>query len=287
MTQELVYHRPSSLAEACRLLRELGSAGLPLAGGTDVIVDLRRGAVEASQLVSLADVNEMRGIRHEGDALRIGALTTPAALEASELVRTHRPELLEIVEVFGTPQVRNRATVGGNLCTAASCADMAPLLVALGTRAAIVKGEERSELDLNEFFNDHRRTVLEPGMLLVEVIVPIRRASEGASYETFGLRAANFISVAGVAATITLEDQRCRTARLVLGAVAPTPLRVPEAEAKLEGSTLDVELLREAARTASLAAAPISDVRGSAEHRRELVSVLAMRALTSAWERAQ
>jgi carbon-monoxide dehydrogenase medium subunit len=124
-------------------------------------------------------------------------------------------------------------------------------------------------------------------MLLVEIIVPVQRSGEGASYRTFGLRAANFISVAGVAAAIRLEDRACREARLVLGAVAPTPLRVPTAEKKLEGRMLDVEVLREAASVASLAAAPISDVRGSAEHRRELVAVLAMRALTLAWERAQ
>ena len=287
VTRELAYHRPDSLAAACKLLGELGPAGLPLAGGTDVVVDLRRGAIEASQLVSLDHLAEMRGIRVEGEELRIGALTTPAQLEASDVVHTHRPELLDIVEVFGTPQVRNRATVGGNLCTAASCADLVPLLMAVEARVVVAGWDERREIRLDELFDDHRKTVLEPGMLLVEVIVPVQRPGEGASYRTFGLRAANFISVAGVAAAIRLEDRACREARLVLGAVAPTPLRVPTAEKKLEGRMLDVEVLREAASVASLAAAPISDVRGSAEHRRELVAVLAMRALTLAWERAQ
>jgi carbon-monoxide dehydrogenase medium subunit len=287
VTQELAYHRPDSLAEACKLLRELGPDGLPLAGGTDVVVDLRRGAIEASQLVSLDHLAEMRGIRVEGDELRIGALTTPAQLEASDMVHTHRPELLDVVGVFGTPQVRNRATIGGNLCTAASCADLVPFLMAVKARVVVAGWSDRREVQLDDLFDDHRKTTLEPGVLVVEVIVPSRRPNEGAAYQAFGLRAANFISVAAVAAALRLEDRVCREARLVLGAVAPTPLRVPTAEEKLEGSTLDVEVLREAASVASLAAAPISDVRGSAEHRRELVSVLAMRALTSAWERAQ
>jgi carbon-monoxide dehydrogenase medium subunit len=287
VTQELAYHRPDSLAEACRLLEELGPDGLPLAGGTDIIVDLRRGAIESHQLVSLANLEEMRGIRLEGRELRIGALTTPAMLGASDLVQQHRPELLDAANVFGTPQVRSRATVGGNLCTAASCADLAPLLLALDARVVIAERGEPHELDLGELFDDHRKTVLEPGMLLVEVIVPITQPGEGASYRTFGLRAANFITVAGVAAVIRLEQGVCREARLVLGAVAPTPIRVPSAEKKLEGGTLVDELLRQAASIASQAAAPISDVRGSAEHRRELVSVLTMQALMFARERAQ
>jgi carbon-monoxide dehydrogenase medium subunit len=287
VTQELAYHRPDSLAEACRLLKELGPDGLPLAGGTDIIVDLRRGAIDSHQLVSLANLEEMRGIRLEGEELRVGTLTTPAQLEASEMVRTHRPELLETVGVFGTPQVRNRATIGGNLCTAASCADLAPLLLALNARVVVAERGETRELNLGELFDDHRKTVLEPGMLLVEVIVPITQPGEGASYRTFGLRAANFITVAGVAAVVRLDEGVCREARLVLGAVAPTPIRVSAAEKKLDGSTLDDALLRKVGAIASQAAAPISDVRGSAEHRRELVSALTRQALTFARERAQ
>jgi carbon-monoxide dehydrogenase medium subunit len=238
-------------------------------------------------LVSLADLEELQDIVMESGELRIGALVTPAQLEASEAVGTARPELLDAVEVFGTPQVRHRATVGGNLCSAASCGDLAPLLVALGARAIVAGPEKRRELALEEFFGDHRRTVLRPGQILVEIVVPARTPGEGAAYRAFGLRAANFITVAGVAAFLRLEEGLCREARIALGAVAPTPLPVPGLEERLVGRALDEAVIKQAALAAREAAAPISDVRGSAEHRRELVEALCVQALRAAEERAR
>jgi len=258
-----------------------------LAGGTDVVVDLRRGVAEVRHLVSLRDLDELREIRIEDGALRIGALVTPALLDESEVVRASRPELLDVVEVFGNPQVRGRATVGGNLCTAASCGDLAPLLLVLGALVVVEGPEGRRELTLEEFFSDHRTTVLELGEILVEVAVPARVKGEGAAYATFGRRAANFITVAGVAAFIRLEEGLCAEACLALGAVAPTPVRVPAADELLVGSRLDEAALGEAALAASGAAQPISDVRASSEHRRELVEVLTVRALHTAHGRAR
>jgi carbon-monoxide dehydrogenase medium subunit len=238
-------------------------------------------------LVSLADLNELQDIVSKSGELRIGALATPAQLEASEAVRSARPELLDAVEVFGTPQVRHRATIGGNLCSAASCGDLAPLLVALGARAILAGPEKRREILLEEFFTDHRRTVLEPGQILVEIVVPAKSSGEGAAYRAFGLRAANFITVAGVAAFLQLEQGLCRKARVALGAVAPTPLPVPGIEERLVGRPLDEAAIQEAALATREAAAPISDVRGSAEHRRELVEALCLQALGAAEERAR
>lgn len=286
MDQSFEYHRPVSLSEACALLSKLGPEALPLAGGTDVIVDLRRGLRHPRHLVSLADIRELRRIVVENGELRIGASITPARLEASDVVGSARPELLDAVGAFGTPQVRNRATIGGNLCSAASCGDLAPLLVALSGRAVVAGPEMRREVSLVEFFGDHRRTVLEPGEILVEVVVPTRGSREGAAYRAFGLRAANYITVAGVAAFVLLEKGVCSQARIALGAVAPTPVLVPSAAARLVGRPLDEELIGETARAAREAAAPISDVRGSAEHRRELVEALCVQALRAAVERA-
>jgi CO/xanthine dehydrogenase FAD-binding subunit len=280
------YHRPSSLAEACGLLRSLGPEAIPLAGGTDVMVDLRRGSKQPRHVVSLADLQELRKIEVDGDRLRIGALVTPAQLELSEAVLTHRSELHDAVGVFGTPQVRRRATVGGSLCTAASCGDLAPLLMALGARVVVAIPEGFRELSLEEFFGDHRRTVLEPGHLLSEVIVSTRAPGEGAAYKAFGLRATNFITVAGVAAFLRVEGGRCTGARVTLGAVAPTPALVPAAEGMLVGSSLSDGDLVGVGLAAKAAAAPISDLRGSAEHRRELVESLCVRALRAARERA-
>jgi carbon-monoxide dehydrogenase medium subunit len=240
-----------------------------------------------SHLVSLRDLKELRTIRLDGGELRLGALVTPALLATSDDVRRGRPELLDTVEVFGNPQVRSRATIGGNLCTAASCADLTPLLVALGARVIVAAPGGGRELGLDELFCDHRATVLELGEILVEVVVPARTEGEGAAYATFGRRAANFITVAGVAAYLRQEEGRCREARLTLGAVAPTPVRVLAAEEALIGSGLDDGVLAEAARFASDAARPISDVRASVEHRRELVGALTLRALNTAQERAR
>ena len=279
------YHRPASIHEACLLLRQLGEGAQPLAGGTDLLVDIRRGAKRAGHLVSLADLDELRSLGEVGGELRIGALVTPARLGASELVRELRPELLDAVGVFGTPQVRNRATVGGSLCTAASCGDLAPLLVALGARVEVVGPEGQRELPLEGFFHQHRRTTLNRGEILVAVCVPVRSALEGGAYRAFGLRADNFITVAGVAAWVKLGEGVCSGARIALGAVAPTPLRVPEAEARLVGTKLDEAVMAEAAQSAREAALPLSDLRGSAEHRRELVESLCERALRVAKER--
>lgn len=279
------YHRPVSLEEACVLLRRFGEDALALAGGTDLLVDIRRGAKRAGHLVSLADLDELRGLEVDGGELRIGALVTPAQLGDSELVRKSRPELLDAVAVFGTPQVRNRATVGGSLCTAASCGDLAPLLVAMGARVEVAGPEGIREFTLEGFFHQHRRTALEPGQILVAVKLPVGSAQDGAAYRAFGLRADNFITVAGVAVWVNMAAGVCTEARIALGSVAPTPLRASTAEARLVGTPLDGPAMREAARAARAAAVPISDLRGSEEHRRELVEALCERALGAAMER--
>ena len=286
MRPSFEYHRPASLAEACALLRELGPEARPLAGGTDLLVDLRRSATSPSHLVSLADVAELRGITRDGDELRIGGGTTPSELEASTLARECRPELLDAVQAFGTPQIRHRATVAGSLCTAASCGDLAPLLLALDARVQLVSTGGRRDLPLTEFFGGHRETALRPDEVLVQVALRVRRAGEGAAYRAFGQRAANFITVAGAAACLRLEKGRCTEARITLGAVAPTPIRVSAAESLLVGGRPDGAAVAAAARAARERAAPISDVRGSAEHRRDLVEALCARAIVAALERA-
>jgi len=195
-------------------------------------------------------------------------------------------EKKQAAEAVASPQIRNMATLGGNLCTAASCGDLPPLLVALGARVVLVGPESTRELPMEELFLDHRKTALRPGEILREVKIPARGPGEGASYQAFGRRAANFITVAGVAAWLRLEDGVCSEARVALGAVSPTPVRAPEADDVLMGSRLEDEVVRRAARAAREAAVPISDVRGSAEHRRELVEALSVRAVEAARERA-
>jgi len=282
----LQYHRPASLAEACTLLQQLGGEAVPLAGGTDLIPDLERGLKTTGHVVSLRDLDELRGIRVEDDVLRIGALVTPSEISRSEVIRGRCSGLLDAVGVFGSPQVRNRATLGGNLCSAASCGDLPPMLIALDAQVRLVgPGGERG-LALADFFTGARQTRLDPAEILVDVVLPVRKPGEGACYEVFGRRGAGFITVAGVAAFVHLEEGLCRHARVVLGAVAETPLLVPSAGEFLEGRALDDAAIAAAAELAQAAGRPISDVRGSAEFRSEVLEVLAMRALRTARERA-
>ena len=287
MGHSVEYHRPGSLSEACDLLRALAPDALPLAGGTDIVVDLRRGSRRPRHLVSLCDLAELRQISLRDGHLRIGALVTPAQLSQSDEVASARPELLDAVGVFGTPQVRNRATIGGNLCTAASCADFSPLLLALEAQIVVVGPEGERVMGLSSFFGDHRKALLEAGEILAEIVLPEKKPSEGAAYQAFGLRASNFITVAGVAAYIRTDEKRCLEARLALGAVAPTPFLVATAGETLVGTELDDDVLVAAGRAAADAAAPISDIRGSAGHRSELVMALSEKALRTARERAR
>ncbi len=287
MLHALEYHRPASVDEACSLLQQLGSDAMPLAGGTDVIPDLERGLKTAHHVVSLRDLDELRGIRVEDGRLRIGALVTPRDIARSEAVAAERPELLDAVGVFGNPQVRNRATVGGNLCSAASCGDLPPMLIALDARARLFGPDGEREAAVDTFFTGARATRLGPAELMLDVAVPVRTAGTGAAYEVFGRRGAGFITVAGVAAFVRLEDGACRDARVVVGAVAETPLFVPAAGEVLEGRPLDAAAIAAAAACAREAARPISDVRGTADYRSEVLEVLATRALQNARERAQ
>jgi carbon-monoxide dehydrogenase medium subunit len=159
--------------------------------------------------------------------------------------------------------------------------------MALGARVVVEGLEERRVLSLEEFFGEHRKTVLEPGHILSEVMVSTGSPGEGAAYEAFGLRATNFITVAGVAAFLRVEEGLCTRARIALGAVAPTPLLTSTAQDALVGGPLDDKSMKKAASLARQAAAPISDIRGSADHRRELVEELCFKALEAARERAQ
>lgn len=281
------YHRPSSLEEACSLLAELGPEALALAGGTDVVPDIRRGAKRPEHLVSLRDLDELHGIRIDDGQVRIGALVTAAEIGDADVLQSARPELPEVVDVFASPQIRNRATIGGNLCTAAACSDLVPLLMAVGARLVVVGPGGSREIAVEEFFEDVRLTVLSAGEIVVAVVVPARQAGEGAHYETFGMRAAAFITVAGVAAAVHLDGDTCSRARVVLSAVAPTPMLVPAAGAALVGGGLDDEAIERAAAAARQASLPISDIRGSAEHRRELVEVLTRRAVHAAAAKAR
>jgi len=280
------YHRPDSLAEACALGRHYGSDAAFLAGGTELIPDYQRERETARHLIALDSIRELRGISEERGLLRIGALTTIAEVAASSLVRAWLPALADAARAIGSPQIRSMATIGGNFCRAVPCADTPPAAIAGAARARIVGTLGERELDAESFFTGPRRTALGSGDVLVEIVVPTQPHHSGMSYQRFSRRSGPALAVAAVAARVTLEQGKIRGARIVLGAVAPTPLLVARVAAMMEGEAPSDALFERAGVWCAEDARPITDVRGSADFRRELVSVLTRRALHEAVTRA-
>ena len=284
--QGVRYHRPSTLRDACVLGRHLGEKGAFLAGGTELIPDNQRGRDTTAELISLGALTELRGIKVDGDTLRIGSLTTIAELARSPIVKEWVPALCEAARALGSPQIRSRATVGGNFCRAVSCADLPPAALVANARLRIASPDETREVAAEDFFVGNRRTVLVPGELLVEVRIPRPTPHTGTSFERFGLRNGLAIAVASVAARIQVTDGRIREAAVALGAVAPTPMLVDDIASFLRGKEPSPELFERAAAICVAASKPISDIRGTADFRRRILAVLAHRALDRAAERA-
>jgi len=284
--KEYDYHRPRDLAEACRLLAELPEAHV-LAGGTDLLFDIDAGVRQAQHVVSVQELESLRQIEVDGGNLMIGAACTASEVQSSSLVHEIFPELAEIVFEFASPQVRNRATVAGNICSAVPCGDFPAILISLGASVQLESERGSRTVKLVDFFTGPRTTVRENDELLTRILVPEKKAGAGFAYLKFQRRAANSLAVASVGAYLALADGICTEARIVLGAVAPIPLLARKASAALEGAAINDEAISRAAQIAREEAMPITDVRGSVDFRRDLVQVLAQRALQQASERIQ
>lgn len=284
------YHQPGTVEEASRLLEASDSAVL-LAGGTDLLVDLKQGKRRPADVVSLSGIPELRSIHLEGGLLSIGAAASHAQLAASPLLAERFPAICEAARTIATEQIRNTATVGGNLCTAASCSDSAPVLIALEAELELVSGATTRSLPLGEFFLFHKRTALRQAEVLARILVPLPEPGSGAAYRKFGLREAASVAVASVAARVRIEQGVCTDARVVLGAVAPTPRIAPRAAELLVGKAAPElgaggPILGRVGRAAMEECEPIDDLRGSAAYRRHLVRALTERAVLAALERA-
>lgn len=266
----------------------LGTAGAFLAGGTDLLVQLRRGRIGPRHLIALHRVPGLDGIDVNG-AATLGACVTHRALEKSPALGGPRQALGEAARLIGGHQVRNVATVGGNLANASPAADLVPCLLALDASATLLGDEGERELPVERFLAGPNLTARRPGELLARVRLPALAPHTATAFLKAGRRRAMEISVACVAVRLTLDParERCREARIVLGAVAPTAVRARSAEGVLEGQPLTGDVFRRAAEVAREASSPIDDVRASADFRRHLVRVLAQRALLRCAERAR
>jgi CO/xanthine dehydrogenase FAD-binding subunit len=288
---ELTVHEPADLESAWQLLRDLGPEARLMAGGTDLLVDLKTGRASTPAIISLGRIRSLAGIERDrggtGRGLRIGALTTIAELERAAQLTGPYAIIREAAREMAAPQVRNLATVGGNLASAVPCADLPPVLGVLDASIVLSSAGSARVMPLLDFFAGPRQTFREPQEILTAVLVPAPPPRFGAAYARLALREGNAIAVASVGAALSLDDEGAITrARIMLGAVAPIPRRADEAALALVGGTL-AGGLEQAVAQAMRAASPISDIRGSAAYRREMVGVLTRRALITAQARAQ
>ena len=275
------YHRPTSLVEAFRLKGETPGSRY-IAGGTDMFVDLRQGDVQTPALVSLRNIQSLSGIE-VGEAIRIGAVTPVADLIKHAEVAQNHPVLVEAARQMGSVQTRNLATVGGNLCNASPCADLAPPLLVLDARVEISSPEGTRELPLDAFFAGPGSSRLEADEVLTTIIVDSCPPGSSATFIKKG-RVAMDLSQVSAAVLLRIENDRCVRARVAVGSVAPTPLRLQEVEALLENQTITTELVAKVRDLAASLVSPITDVRATAEYRRHMTGVLVERAINKLLE---
>ena len=288
--KDFTYHKPQTLKEACSIL-EQSSNGAPIAGGTDILVEFKKGLRQNKDIVSLTEIKELKTINENGNELIIGACATHNEVLKSSLIKKIFPALSEAASKIGTDQIRNTGTIGGNLCTGASCCDMAPILIALNASAEIVSSYSKRVVLLKDFFIFHKETSLKKGELMTKIIVPIPKRGMGSSFEKFGLRETASISVASVSVSITSDGNICTDSSIVIGAVAPTPKISINAINTLKGEkinelTENTSLLKSIGEAAVKDTLPIDDLRGSANFRRNIVNVLTQRAAVKAAKRS-
>jgi carbon-monoxide dehydrogenase medium subunit len=273
--------------EACQRALADGPDVKMVAGGTDLLPQMKNGMVKPRRVVDLSALPELKLLEVRADGgLRVGAGVSARTLELARPVRDGFAALAESAGTVGSFQIRYLATLGGNLANAAPSADMAPPLLALEAEMVIAGPRGQRRVPAADFFLGVRRTQLAPDEVLVEIAIPAPGPGSGGTYVRHTPRRELDIAVVGVAAQLTIRDGRCVKARIALGAVAPVPLRATAAEARLEGEAISPTLIEEAAQLAVAAASPISDQRGTAEFRQHLVRVLTRRTLTTALERA-
>ena len=283
------YRAPHVLDEALAVLREYGDDARAIAGGTALVTMMRQRLVRPACLVSLRDVPGLGRIEATNGAVRLGALVTHREAEVSPLLQERLPVLAETFRRVGSIRIRHMATVGGALAHADPNQDPPVTLMALGARVEIRRAGNRRELPLEEFFRDYYETALASGELVTAVTVPVLPPASGASFVKFLPRTADDYATVAVAATVTLEPdgERCREARIALGAVGTTPLRARAAEALLPGVRLGESLVRAVGEAAKGEVDPLDDHRGSAAYKREMTAVMVGRCLAQAWDDAR
>lgn len=282
------YEAPGSLRSALELLAHHGARARPIAGGTDLILELSRGSRPGVDvLVDLGRVPGLDQIDRDGDDLVLGPLVTHAQIVASSEFRQLVTPLAQACLEIGSPQLRNRATVAGNIVTASPANDTISALMVLDATVTLTSSTGQRSIPIAEFFTGFRTTVVRPGELVTEIRVPILGAHQRGVFVKLGLRRAQAISVVHLAIKLTFDGATVSDAVCAIGSVAPTVLAIPEFRRDLVGTRLDPESIDRATETAAAAVSPIDDVRATAEYRREAVRVMVRRALQTLSDQEQ
>ena len=304
------YLKPKTLEEVLSLLNQHGKKAALIAGGTDVIVMIKQKTMSPGVLISLRGIPGLDQIQYDG-TLRIGAMVTHRALEKSDLIRKEFSALSDAVDALGSVQIRNVATIGGNLCTAAPSADTATPLLVLGTQVKIKSLKEEKTISIEEFFMGPGETILKKGEIVTELVIPKPLPNTGSAYWKHQRRLALDLPILGVSALLTLDkssvscsdmlcttspissilhtmeqdELTCKDVKIALGVAAPVPVRATKAENLLKGKKISDELLEEVADTASKEAQPRDTIRGEAWYRRDMIRVLVKRMAMKSIER--
>lgn len=284
-TEPFDFYQPTTLAEASRLVKDNGPGGRFLAGGTDLVIALKEKGLLPKYIVDLKRVPGLTAIRENSDgSITIGALATMREIETSPLIVKKYPFLAQSAAEVGSIQIRNRATIGGNMANATPSADTAPALIALNGTAKIVGVNGERTVPLEGFFKGPGQTVMSAEEVLSEINIPKTSPRLVGEYIKFSPREMMDLAYVGIAVVYNLgdKDKKCDGVRIVLGAVAPTPIRAKRAEATLEGQNLTEALAEKVGQIAAEEAKPISDVRSSADYRRAMVGAMTTRAILNA-----
>ena len=281
-------HRADSIQHAAAMMATLGDGAKLLAGGTDLLIQLRRGALSCDHLIDIGRIAGLDGIAIDGNAVRIGALTLHSTIERYGAFAGPLRALIEAARVVGGWQVRNMATIGGNVANASPAADLIPVLLVLDATVELGGAGDTRHLPLSQFLLGPRRTAARHDEILTAFHFAMPAARHATAFLKAGRRKAMEISIVNVAALLAVDSEgRCQRARIALGAVGPKAFRASAAEACLQGHALSDELFEEAGRAAAAASTPIDDVRASSAYRRHLVARLTVRALRVCRERLQ
>lgn len=282
------YFQPKSVEECQTLLKEYGADAKVLAGGTDLVPRLKNGLLHPVAVIGLMDIPGIDAIEVTDDGLTLGTLANLRKISLDQRLKKDYKVVMEACGHVSSMQVRNIATIGGNACNASPSADAIHGLLLNDAVVTIASGSGTREMPLHEFFKGPGKTALEPGELVLKFFMPAPKAHTGASYQKYAIRGDSDISIVGAGARLTLaEDGTVAEARITLASVAPTPLRMFEAEQMLVGSKLDAEGIAKAAELCSTQVAPITDQRATREYRIEMVRVWVRHALEQALERAE